>query len=315
MSTSPLGPRPASDASNVESQVSHAGVVAEHVGPAGRARAHRRGASCGGRPGGARSVGAARSACARSWAARRSLRRRRCAPPSPGAAPSSHPGAPRVRARLAATPASSARVPVASAPTPPSASPKRRRPARAGAKRRPAILRSALYCRLRRTGDLQAPMLVTHRTRVALSALALSLSLGAPPLRLARARRGREARVCRGLHRGPDAPQGRQAPGRPRQAPRVRERSVPVGREVAVRTVAGRGRGSDPHRHRARQGRRDGADVLDAEVTIDGRATKLGRPETLDPGEHVVAVKRADEPAAPAWRRSFSSSTATRRAS
>ncbi|HEY2512701.1 MAG TPA: hypothetical protein VGI39_17660 [Polyangiaceae bacterium] len=35
-----------------------------------------------------------------------------------------------------------------------------------------------------------------------------------------------------------------------------------------------------------------GSDVLDAEVTIDGQPSKLGRPETLDPGQHVVLVKR-----------------------
>ena len=37
-----------------------------------------------------------------------------------------------------------------------------------------------------------------------------------------------------------------------------------------------------------------GNDVLDAEVTIDGQASKLGHPETLDPGQHVVVVKRAN---------------------
>jgi hypothetical protein len=36
-----------------------------------------------------------------------------------------------------------------------------------------------------------------------------------------------------------------------------------------------------------------GGDVLDADVSIDGHASRLGRPETLDPGEHVVLVKRA----------------------
>jgi len=35
-----------------------------------------------------------------------------------------------------------------------------------------------------------------------------------------------------------------------------------------------------------------GADVLDIDVTIDGRATQVGRQEPLDPGEHVVIVKR-----------------------
>ena len=37
-----------------------------------------------------------------------------------------------------------------------------------------------------------------------------------------------------------------------------------------------------------------GNDVLDAEVTIDGQPSKLGHPETLDPGQHVVIVKRAN---------------------
>ncbi len=37
-----------------------------------------------------------------------------------------------------------------------------------------------------------------------------------------------------------------------------------------------------------------GADVLDADVTIDGRPIALGRPETLDPGGHSVLVKRAN---------------------
>ena len=35
-----------------------------------------------------------------------------------------------------------------------------------------------------------------------------------------------------------------------------------------------------------------GGDVLDAEVTIDGKPSALGRPETVDPGEHVVTVTR-----------------------
>ncbi len=38
-----------------------------------------------------------------------------------------------------------------------------------------------------------------------------------------------------------------------------------------------------------------GDDVLDAQVTIDGRPSALGRPETLDPGEHVVVLRRANE--------------------
>jgi hypothetical protein len=36
-----------------------------------------------------------------------------------------------------------------------------------------------------------------------------------------------------------------------------------------------------------------GNDVLDVDVAIDGHASKLGRPEVLDPGEHTVVVKRA----------------------
>lgn len=36
-----------------------------------------------------------------------------------------------------------------------------------------------------------------------------------------------------------------------------------------------------------------GADVLDADVSVDGRLVKLGRPEILDPGEHTVTVTRA----------------------
>jgi hypothetical protein len=36
-----------------------------------------------------------------------------------------------------------------------------------------------------------------------------------------------------------------------------------------------------------------GGDVLDVDVTIDGHASKLGRPETLDPGEHTVVVTRS----------------------
>jgi hypothetical protein len=35
-----------------------------------------------------------------------------------------------------------------------------------------------------------------------------------------------------------------------------------------------------------------GNDVLDAEVTIDGKPSALGRPEELEPGEHLVAAKR-----------------------
>ncbi len=38
-----------------------------------------------------------------------------------------------------------------------------------------------------------------------------------------------------------------------------------------------------------------GADVLDADVTIDGHPSKLGRPEALDPGEHVVVVTRGGQ--------------------
>jgi hypothetical protein len=38
----------------------------------------------------------------------------------------------------------------------------------------------------------------------------------------------------------------------------------------------------------------DGADALDVDVAIDGHATPTGRPEMLDPGEHVVVVKRPD---------------------
>jgi hypothetical protein len=36
-----------------------------------------------------------------------------------------------------------------------------------------------------------------------------------------------------------------------------------------------------------------GGDILDIQVTIDGHASQVGRQEALDPGEHVVAVKRA----------------------
>lgn len=37
-----------------------------------------------------------------------------------------------------------------------------------------------------------------------------------------------------------------------------------------------------------------GADVLDAQATIDGKPVQIGRPEAVDPGEHEVAVERSD---------------------
>jgi len=40
--------------------------------------------------------------------------------------------------------------------------------------------------------------------------------------------------------------------------------------------------------------RRDGNDVVDARVTIDGKLVELGRPIELDPGPHVVRATRAD---------------------
>jgi hypothetical protein len=41
-----------------------------------------------------------------------------------------------------------------------------------------------------------------------------------------------------------------------------------------------------------------GGDIVDADVTIDGKASALGRPEVLDPGEHVARVKVASGVAA-----------------